>query len=87
MELARKLDAAEGVLGEASVAAPGKSRRGGRPRDHDPKQDARIYDGWKSGLFRIYAEYALERNLTEREVRRAVDRQRKQRARKNPPVK
>jgi len=53
-------------------AAP--RRPGGRPSDTDHKADKRVFDAWKSGHYRTYADCARELNMSTEDVSLAVDR-------------
>jgi hypothetical protein len=57
-------------------------RKRGRTPDKtiDREQDQRIMDAWKSGRWRTYEKLANELHLTRREVKLAIDRERKRRA-------
>jgi hypothetical protein len=55
----------------------------GRPPDTNQQDDKRIYDAWKTGRFRRYADLAKEKGKSPLEVRRAVDRHRKRVAKQN----
>jgi hypothetical protein len=63
-----------------SEATPARKR--GRPPDetNDPKQDQQITDGWQSGSWRTYEEFANELQLPTKEVELAIGRERKRRA-------
>src|SRR5262249_19168847 len=54
-----------------------KKRRRGRPRDTNEKADKRIYEAWKSGRHKTYADLALALGLTPKAVDNAIDRHRK----------
>jgi hypothetical protein len=58
------------------------ARRRGRPQDKtiDPEQDRRILDAWETGNYHNFKELAQAFNLEEREVKLAIDRERKRRA-------
>ena len=56
-----------------------KHRDPGRPADSDKKQDARIYDAWKSRHYRTQKDLANAFNLRVKEVGKAIDRERKRR--------
>jgi hypothetical protein len=58
----------------------GKRRRG-RPGDTDPKADEQIWDAWKTGAHKEYAELAHLLRMSPTEVARAIDRHRHRRAR------
>lgn len=54
----------------------GKQKRG-RPPKADLVKDRRIVEAWKSGQYRSKDQLAQELNLTVKDVRRAIDRDRK----------
>jgi hypothetical protein len=54
-----------------------KKRRRGRPRDTNEKADKRIYEAWKSGGHKTYADLAVALGLPARKVEGAIDRHRK----------
>jgi hypothetical protein len=67
---------------------PGKSkspkegtRRRGRAGDTDPKADQKIWDAWKTGQHKDYADLARYLEVSEKEVARAIDRHRHRLAR------
>jgi hypothetical protein len=53
-----------------------KGKRG-RPRDTDQEEDRRILNAWDTGRHPTYAALARELHLTERDVKLAIDRQKK----------
>ena len=58
---------------------PKKSpRKGGRPPATDPKKDKGIYEAWKTGYYKGYADLAAKTRLATnaQEVRKAIDRHR-----------
>lgn len=61
--------------------APTKPKRG-RPNDTDPKADQRIYDAWKTGEHKTYADLGRELSKTERQITLAIDRHKKRIARR-----
>lgn len=71
-----------GVHGETQAKPPkarANRRRRGRPRASDPKQDERTADRWRASGEKTYEQYALRIGLDPKQVRRAVDRDRKRR--------
>ena len=52
-------------------------RNRGRPQDTDEAEDKRIYDAWKTGRYRKYADLAAEKAISPPDVKRAIDRHRK----------
>jgi len=54
-----------------------RKKHRGRPADTDPGADKRIYDAWKSGQYKRYADLAQVLKLREKDVARAIDRHRK----------
>lgn len=66
---------AEGINANGDGGTP--VRKPGRPADTNPTEDRRIYDAWKTGRLKTYAELAAELRLPERDVRLALDRHKK----------
>jgi hypothetical protein len=60
---------------EAPTGAPARKR--GRPLDTDLKKDERLFDSWKSGRFKVYADCAKDNGITERDLKLAIDRHEK----------
>jgi hypothetical protein len=54
-----------------------KRKRGPKGPRTDPHEDARIFDAWKSGRFKDYADLARELHLKRRDVELAIDRHEK----------
>ncbi len=63
-------------LASAPLAAEATRRRG-RPIDTNRKQDWDLAVAWKSGRYETYAVLASAKGLTTKQVRRAIDRERK----------
>jgi hypothetical protein len=61
---------------QAEIRRPPPGRRG-RKQKSDPKEDKRIYDGWKNSGFRSYKAYAEKCGRTERDIEKALDRHEK----------
>ncbi len=57
-------------------------RKRGRPVDTDPKEDKRIYEAWKTGRHKTYADCDRELGLTRGATYSAVERHRKRLERK-----
>lgn len=73
-----------GARGATSKAAGGsKAKRKGRGRPpkskEERKREERIYDAWGGGYYRDYYELANEFNTNHKEVKRAIDNERKRR--------
>ena len=49
----------------------------GRTQETDPKEDKRIYDGWKASGYTKVEEYATKNGFKERDVKLALDRHKK----------
>ncbi|HZZ76903.1 MAG TPA: hypothetical protein VFE62_00200 [Gemmataceae bacterium] len=54
-------------------------RRRGRPEDTNRREDAQIFDAWKTGQYRGYKDLASQFQKKCREVRRIIDRESKRR--------
>jgi hypothetical protein len=63
------------------IKAGGKQKKlnRGRPFDTDRKQDKRIWDAWQTRQYAKYADLARNLGMPEREVEKAIDRERKRR--------
>lgn len=66
-----------GENGESSTRNTGTRR--GRPQDTDPKADARVFDAWQTGNYKKFADLARELKIERRDVKLAIDRERKRR--------
>jgi hypothetical protein len=66
--------------GEHKSPKEGKRRRG-RPGDTDARADQKIWDAWRTGEHKDYADLARLLGKSAREVARAIDRHRHRRAR------
>ncbi len=70
--------AGEGATpGAAAGGTAVEKKKRGRRVDTDPAADKRVYDAWKSGSHRTYADLANTLKKTEREVGLAIDRHEK----------
>ncbi len=68
------------VLTGGTVADPRRTsprKKPGRKPDTDPKKDKQIADAWKTGQYKTYEDCAEELGKTQREVKLAIDRDRK----------
>ncbi len=76
------LDELRSPTGGGSTAGDLTRKRRGRPKDavfYDPKKDRRYWDSWKSRRYKTYADCAQAQQITEQELRLAIDRERKRR--------
>ena len=80
LRLRDRIDKTVAPLSNATQNDPESTPKGkrGRKQETDPKEDKRIYDGWKASGFRTFAEYATKHGLKVRQVKLAVDRHEKQ---------
>jgi hypothetical protein len=76
---------AEAVAGRGSGKTPAEKaprktgrerRKRGRPTNTDAEKDRRIREAWQSGEYTFYADLARALDISEWEVRAAIDRQR-----------
>ncbi len=57
----------------------GKHKGRGRPRASTAVEDRRMWDGWKASGYRKHADFAKEYGVTEKELKDALERERKRR--------
>jgi hypothetical protein len=62
--------------GDTRKAAKPKRKPGRKPQ-YEAKKDKQIFDAWKSGRYRVYADLAQELHLKRRDVKLAIDRHKK----------
>jgi hypothetical protein len=81
-EIQARLDGPTIEIRESAVLPPkeGKRRRG-RPGGTDPREDKRIFDAWKSGAHKDYADLARNLRKSKRDIAKAIDRHRHRLAR------
>jgi hypothetical protein len=58
------------------------ARKGGRPSDTNHQADAKLAEAWNSGHFRTHAELAREKRMPVRDVKLALERDRKRKQRR-----
>ncbi len=68
--------------GESEEDGAKNEKRKARKKRSDPKADKTLADAWNSGAYRTFAALAQEKDKTPREVKLAIDRQRKRQAAK-----
>ena len=68
------------ALRKLKPAAPSPAlakRCAGRPVETDPARDRRLFEAWHTGSYRTFEQLARAMNLTDRQVRLAIDRHKK----------
>jgi hypothetical protein len=69
--------------GDQKVGSNQSRRKRGRPRDTNLKEDKRVFDAWQTRQHMTYADLARALGKGEREVKAAIDRERKRRERRH----